>query len=82
MELYRDILCHLLQTEEFEIFLPKWNVSAEELLHTKCYQALQAIKQVLEDDSLNDRDCFERIERIICIFEELGSGIADRHDFG
>ena len=82
MELYRELLCNLLQTNEFQIILPKQNISAEELLRSKCYLALQAIKQVLEDDSLDDPTCFERIEKIICIFEGLGSGIAERHDFG
>ena len=29
MELYRDMLCRILETEEFEILLPKWNPQTE-----------------------------------------------------
>lgn len=82
MELYRDMLCRILETEEFEILLPKWNMKVEEMMELKCYQALQEIKRILEDDELDDEECFESIEKIISVFETLGSGIHDRHDFG
>lgn len=82
MELYRDMLCRILETEEFEILLPKWNRKVEEMMELKCYQALQEIKRILEDDELDDEECFESIEKIISVFEALGSGIHDRHDFG
>ena len=51
-------------------------------MEMKCYQALQEIKKILEDDELDDAECFESIEKIICVFEKLGSGINERHDFG
>ena len=82
MELYRDMLCRILETEEFEILLPKWNMKVEEMMEMKCYQALQEIKRILENDELEDAECFESIEKIISAFERLGSGIHDRHDFG
>ncbi len=82
MELYRDMLCKILESEEFEILLPKWKMNVEEMIEMKCYQALNEIKNILEDETLNDRDCFESIERIISVFEKLGSGINERHDFG
>ena len=82
MELYRDMLCRILETEEFEILLPNWNMKVEEMMEMKCYQALQAIKRILEEDELEDEECFDRIEKIISVFETLGSGIYDRHDFG
>lgn len=82
MELYRDMLCRILETEDFEILLPKWNLKVEEMVELKCYQALQEIKRILEEDGLDDAECFDRIEKIISVFERLGSGIHDRHDFG
>ena len=82
MELYRDMLCRILETEEFEIVLPKWNMKVEEMMEMKCYQALQANKRILEEDELEDEECFDRIEKIISVFETLGRGIYDRHDFG
>lgn len=82
MELYRDMLHRILETEDFEILLPKWKMSAEEMMEMKCYQALKEIKRILEDDELEDAECFESIEKIISVFEALGSGIDERHDFG
>ena len=82
MELYRDMLCRILETEEFEILLPKCNMKVEEMMEMKCYQALQAIKRMLEEDELEDEECFDRIEKIISVFEALGSGSYIRHDFG
>ena len=82
MELYRDMLYRILESEEFEILLPKWKMNVEEMMEMKCYQALQEIKKILEDDELDDAECFESIEKIISVFEKLGSGIKERHDFG
>ncbi len=82
MELYRDMLCRILESEEFEILLPKWKMNVEEMIEMKCYQALNEIKKILEDETIDDRDCFESIESIISVFEKLGSGINERHDFG
>lgn len=48
----------------------------------QCYQALQKIKAVIQNDSLTDNECFMKIEEIICAFEALGSGGGSRHDFG
>lgn len=47
-----------------------------------CYQALEKIKAVVQDDSLSDGECFMRIEEIVCALEDLGSGGGPRHDFG
>ena len=43
------------------------------LLEYKSYQTLREIKRILEDDSLSDPECFQKIEAIVCLFEELGS---------
>lgn len=76
MELYQEILIHkLLHSEE-------WAASVEQIVANECYQALQKIKDVLEDDNLDDMECFSRIEKIVRIFEEIGSGGGFRHDFG
>lgn len=82
MELYHDMLCKILESEEFQILLPKWKMSIEGMIEMKCYLALNEIKKILENETLNDSDCFESIEKIIAVFESLGSGIKERHDFG
>ena len=73
-----------------EILLEKWKEhsicftaeSCEKIVEQESYKALQKIKAVLEDDSLDDPECFMKIERIIRIFEEIGSDGGNRHDFG
>ena len=34
-----------------------------------CYYALKRIKAILEDDSLDDKNCFWRIEEIVQVLE-------------
>lgn len=48
----------------------------------RCYQALCRIKEILEDENLEDPACFQKIEEIVCVLEELGSDAGLRHDFG
>lgn len=43
------------------------------------HRALCRIKAVLEDKALSDFDC---IERIVNVFENIGSDCGTRHDFG
>ena len=40
MELYRDMLCRILESEEFEILLPKWKMNVEEMMEMKCFSPL------------------------------------------
>ena len=75
MELYEEILLKWLQEGNGSIEPCKF-------VEVTSYQALAKIKTVLEDDSLDDPECFQRIEQIIGILEELGSGAGIRHDFG
>ncbi len=51
------------------------------LVEMRCFRAIQKIKAVIEDDSLEDPECFLKIEEIICVLEELGAGSGGRHDF-
>lgn len=74
MELYQEMV------RGIKIELPDMNV--EKILELHCYQALAEIKNVLADPTLDDPECFYRIEEIVCIFERLGSTGGGRHDFG
>ena len=47
-----------------------------------CYRALEQIQAILKDDSLTDPECFQRIEAIVRVYEDLGGGGGSRHDFG
>ena len=82
MELYKEILVNLLREEDVQVDFPNLKMNAKEMLNLSCYKALKAIKTILEDESLNDPECFQKIEEIICVFESLGSSCNGRHDFG
>ena len=76
MELYEEILMHWLKTSDDR------SANLTEIVNLISYQTLQKIKAVIEDDSLDDPECFAKIEKIICAFENIGSGGGFRHDFG
>lgn len=80
MELYKEILGRALAQGEIKIMIEDRNIA--QIVENKCYIALQRIKDILHDDTLNDEECFLKIDEVICVFEELGSTGGDRHDFG
>ncbi|MEG1191413.1 MAG: hypothetical protein RSD48_08240 [Oscillospiraceae bacterium] len=81
MELWQELLKEILGKEEIEISFPNLKLNIKELVEINCYRALQSIKAILDDSSLTDGECFEKIEQIVALFEHLGSG-SSRHDFG
>lgn len=83
MELYEEILCHVLANEKVQVSFPELvNTDITKIVELECYKALAKIKAIIEDDALADSECFQQIEVIVCAFEELGSGGGSRHDFG
>ncbi|MDD6236747.1 MAG: hypothetical protein PUB00_05145 [Clostridiales bacterium] len=82
MDLYKEILASVLSKSEMRVTFPDLKADAKEIVETESYQALQKIKEVLGDDSLTDKECFMKIEEIICIFEAMGCNVGNRHDFG
>ena len=82
MELYQEILAKLLTQQKVEVVFPNLSENPEEMVKGECYKMLSKIKAILEDDSLTDQECFVKIEKIVCLFEEAGSGCKTRHDFG
>ena len=83
MELYQEILCHVLANEKVQVSFPELvNTDVIKIVELECYKALAKIKAIIEDDALADSECFQQIEEIVCAFEELGSGGGSRHDFG
>ena len=81
MELYRDLLVKLLENEEIRIEFPNLSISPSELVEMQCYNALKEIKAIIEDDRYSDKECFMKIEKIVCLLEDLGSDGGLRHDF-
>lgn len=82
MNLYQEILADILSREEIRIEFPNLTHPVAELVEMRSYQTLNRIKEILENDELDDPDCFQKIEAIVCAFEQIGSGGGNRHDFG
>lgn len=83
MELYQEILCHVLANEKIQVSFPELiHTDVTKIVELECYKALSKIKAILENDTLADSECFQQIEEIVGTFEELGSGSGIRHDFG
>lgn len=80
MDLYKEILIHALEQGKVEVTFPKMSIS--EITEGICYMALQRIKDIVHDESLDDEECFMKIEEIVCILESIGSDGGFRHDFG
>ncbi len=43
---------------------------------------MREIRGIIRNDALDDADCFEMIEKIVCLLEEKGINCGGRHDFG
>ena len=82
MELYKELFVHTLCQSNMHITFPDLQMDASKIVANASYAALQRIKAVLEDSTLDDECCFKKIEAIVCIFEERGSSCGGRHDFG
>lgn len=82
MNLYREILIKALENEKIEVTFPDMKVTPEELVEMKCCAALQKIKKIIDDETLTDADCYQKIEAIIQTLEKIGSNGGTRHDFG
>ena len=59
MKLFPEILRHALANEKAQVSFPGLtNTDAAKIIELECYQALRKIKTILEDDSLEDSECF------------------------
>ena len=76
MELFEEILLHHLKKNQGAQGFP---ADPQALVHDTAYQALNAIRIILARE---DPECFRRIEKIVRIFERIGSDCGTRHDFG
>lgn len=82
MDLYKEILTEVLSRRKTRVIFENVQIDAAQIVEMECYQALKKIQTVIEDDSLDDNECFMKMEKIIETFESLGSPIENRHDFG
>ncbi len=81
MNLYKEILQNILKEQKVQVSFPNLTVNIEEIVHSECYQALSQIRDIIYDETLEDSECFQKIEEIICVLESHGIWVGDRHDF-
>lgn len=81
MEIYKEILESVLKNQDVHVLFPNLTIDATEIVQSECYNILKKIKAILEDDSLEDAECFMKIEEIIHVFERNNIAIQNRHDF-
>lgn len=81
MEFWKEILARYLAEKDAQITFPNLTLDSAAIVEGQCYQALKQIKHILEDDRLENRECFLKIEEIVSTLERLGSSAGNRHDF-
>ena len=81
MELYKDILVRMLRSRLVEVKFTNCTIDPNAAVEMTCYNILKQIKAIIEDDSLEDPECFQKIEEIVKTFEMFGSDGGSRHDF-
>ena len=81
MELAVELLAKILENRKVSVTFPGLNLTAPDILEAASYQALCQIQDILRDDTLDDPECFCKIEEIVRVFEKMGSGCGGRHDY-
>ena len=79
MDLLQQLVIDGLQRGELTITASR---ETRNWVEGRCFQTLMRIKEVLEDENLEDEECFLRIEGILDAFENAGVCVLGRHDFG
>lgn len=81
MDIYKEIIAQILRKGVMEITFPQITGDLAELAESECCKVLREIRDVIADNSLDDKECFLKIEKIVRIFEESGVDCGGRHDF-
>lgn len=81
MKLYKEILDRLFSEGEIRITYTDFEGNVAEPVEFESFKALRKIKEIIADDSLDDKECYLKIDEIVRVFEELGSDSGGRHDF-
>lgn len=80
MELKREVIANYvgkLISDE----LRRMNIDFNNVVDTTSSIALTKIRDIVLDDTLDDPECFHRIEEIINVLDEAGIDYGTRHDF-
>lgn len=78
MELYHQILAgYLASSQRFEAL-----IDAPSIVEGICFRAICSIREILKDPDRTDEECFQKIEEVVTVLEQLGIDAGSRHDFG
>ncbi len=80
MELWRELLISGLQNENYKLEYISDKI-IKDIIEKRSYEVLLQIKQVIDNEKLSDKDCFIKIEEVLCVLEK-NNIFCDRHDFG
>ena len=79
MDILMRVLADKLEKGEIKLEIDS-EVIAE--IEKECMEVLRRIRAILADESIEDPECFERIEQIVCAMESIGLSCGSRHDYG
>ena len=71
MDLYKEILINLIKDNDIEITFKGIEFDYNKLLEDRCYVALNEIKKVLANDTINNEDCLTKIQHIVDTYKTL-----------
>ncbi len=80
--LMKEILIEILSHTNINIsFSLPDGTDFEKLIQSDLYDTINRIRTIIRDDTLEDAECFQKIEEIVRLFEEKGIDCDARHDF-
>ena len=79
MEILQRMVANMISRGEVTVTLSSNTVK---YLDNRCFEVLERIRKIVADDELDDPECFQRIEQIVCELENIGVDCGSRHDFG
>ena len=79
MKLYKEILICLLKETDIEVDFKGIEFDFNKLLEDRCYVALNEIKKILANDTINNEDCLAKIQHIVDTYKTLF--IPETYDF-
>lgn len=82
MDLFTQLFIKALEGQKVEVAFTNESFDLKESIESASVAALGRIREILKDTTLEDPECFKKIEAIVCEYEALGLDCGVRHDFG
>lgn len=79
MDLYKEILINILKDNDIEITFKGIEFDYNKLLENKSYVALNEIKKILANDTIDNANCLKKIQEIVDTYKTLF--IPETYDF-